>query len=482
MSGPFSTTIMQHKRYILAQIYLTLCTGSGQPYDDPTTTSAASGNNDWRETQNTKNESLEEWRFTVLGGVDSQTMQHYGGRNNTIQLLMEGIDYVNFKFAGHFERDIVFQVDELFTLEDSTSKHIDYPHPNHDYLLLITGIPGTTGGGWYGHVQTIHHAWSWDGWGGTFAQTAMDGLTHEFAHTRGCIDVYALKVKAENNPITNKEYKGETSIMNYPYGESVWDDHCVATVNYQADEAPTKLKFIQDFWPPYLIFDLGVPNATIQLYGISWFSNTVDSYATEIYFSDDSGTVTIDMHENNIFQPVDTGQPWLIAIPNFVVRVENQVSNPIEGEVLFDMFFPFTKANMYAFSYPGQNYTVFELGWSTIQPTLAPTTTIEPSLGPTPKLSSMEPTLAPTTTIEPSLGPTPKLSSMEPTLAPTTTIEPSLGPTPELSSMEPTVTETPSTQMPSSSGIHSLRTKSLSAVRVCCFLVATIHLVHLANT
>jgi hypothetical protein len=67
--------------------------------------------------------------------------------------------------------------------------------------------------------------------GGVFAAYATDGLTHEFGHSRGAVDLYQESVPAANNPVSGASFSAPTSIMTYPYGVTTWDRYTIGIIN-----------------------------------------------------------------------------------------------------------------------------------------------------------------------------------------------------------------------------------------------------------
>jgi hypothetical protein len=68
--------------------------------------------------------------------------------------------------------------------------------------------------------------------GGVFAAYATDGLTHEFGHSRGAVDLYQESVPAANNPVSGASFSAPTSIMTYPYGVTTWDRYTIGIINH----------------------------------------------------------------------------------------------------------------------------------------------------------------------------------------------------------------------------------------------------------
>ncbi len=200
----------------------------------------------------------------------------------------------------------------------------------------------TSGGGWYGSNRLIYHKWMWNEYGGTFAGYATDGLTHEFAHSRGATDIYGMKVDVTKNPINGKAFDAINSIMNYPYGNITWDEHTVNLLNrtgpgkiigeeYITAAFPKKIAVrVRDSWGDPL------PRAVVQTYPVDWFSYRVTPQPIERELTDDRGEY---VYPSNPFGPSTSTSPWAIRYPNFLVR----------GDLLFGSItngYPCTKSKI----------------------------------------------------------------------------------------------------------------------------------------
>lgn len=164
------------------------------------------------------------WTFSMVVAVEKQTATHYeqAYHKPIDQIVREQIATVNANFNRGltFKGVYNFQVDSIYVFSGAASTEVFRAHPHVSYNLVIDGkfTEPTVGGGWYGNVQTIYHSWNWDFLDGPFAQSATDGLTHEFGHSRGGVDIYGMRVEGSKNPINTTTFEPISSIMNYPYG------------------------------------------------------------------------------------------------------------------------------------------------------------------------------------------------------------------------------------------------------------------------
>ena len=266
------------------------------------------------------------WTFTVSAAVTRATADHYGGIDAVRRLAEAQIDTIDERFnqpevfAGTFD----FVLAELYVFEGPVGQELFRAHPHHDYRVVFDGFP-TAGGGWFGSHRAIHHSWSTALHGGTFGAVATDGLVHEFGHARGAIDVYALDVNAESNPVSGQAYRqADASIMNYPYGVRSWDRHSVNIINRNGGTVELPISYITRSFPSAFtvrVVDKNggpVADAGIELYPVEWFSLTVSAQRIMQGTTSADGTWTM---PSNPFGPDTPGRPWDIRYPILLVHV-----------------------------------------------------------------------------------------------------------------------------------------------------------------
>jgi hypothetical protein len=168
------------------------------------------------------------WTFSVVVAVEKRTAHLYES------MLSKPIDQIvrdqmttvnaNFNRSPNFNGIYVFRVDSVYVFDGSASTEIFRPQPNYTYGLVIDGFSNTAqGGGWLGSNQVIYHKWSASKFfeSGPFGPGATDGLTHEFAHARGAVAIYGMRVEGSKNPVNGETFEPVNSIMNFPYGNIV---------------------------------------------------------------------------------------------------------------------------------------------------------------------------------------------------------------------------------------------------------------------
>jgi len=212
-------------------------------------------------------------------------------------------------------------------------------HPNHDFKIVYDGYP-TQGGGWYGDRLTIHHSWSVTNAGGPFGGFATDGLVHEFGHSRGAIDLYALKVSDTNNPINGQPFFGVISIMNNPYGNLVWDEHSQHLINKNGRTVAPPISYITEEFPPSIRIKVTdnnggpFPNVQVRLFPVPWFSSSVTNVALMSGFTGSNGEFLL---PSDLFGQNTPDFPWNIRHPNFLVSAQYNTAVKYAWMPLYDV-------------------------------------------------------------------------------------------------------------------------------------------------
>ena len=231
------------------------------------------------------------YRFSVKVGIDCESVDSLGGPEKVRGLVRDMFAKVNraFNRGGQFAALYDFYVDwdAFYIYKGISTEEVEKPHPDHDFLVVIDGFksdPKEEGGGWYGaDYQTVYHARTHnDRFNAPFNQQAIDGIIHEFGHSRGMPDIYAMKVDADKNPIAPIACNGTRCIMDYPYGETYWSEYAVNMINAAADKRIEIDNLVSVMCPEKIIvgvYDASgrpVKGATLRLYPVGWYSYSVD--------------------------------------------------------------------------------------------------------------------------------------------------------------------------------------------------------------
>jgi len=272
------------------------------------------------------------WRYRVLVGVTDRTVKSFGGLEAVRLRIAEQFDRINATFEeSPFAGKPVFEInpDEIYTVPgDGRNEALARKHPDHELLMVYDAYP-SGGGGWYGGpYQAVHHAWPTGDWGNLFDRDATRGIVHELTHAIGhALDLYALHVDAERNPVNRTAYRTPPSVMSDPYTAANWDDHAIESVNraggYVIEEE-------NDSWPATQFPETmtvsvrksdgsGVGNAAIRLYPVKWYSYEVLREPALSGTTDADGAWTL---PENPFRPFREQMPWGMEFANFLVEAE----------------------------------------------------------------------------------------------------------------------------------------------------------------
>jgi hypothetical protein len=287
------------------------------------------------------------WEFRVLVGVEKRTADYYQqlyGRDirTTVRQQLAQVN-ANFNSSDRFEGTFDFRADSIYVFDGNTAGEVFRPHPGFAYKVIIDGFATTTaGGGWYGSFATIFHKWDWNQWGGPFAKYATDGLTHEFGHARGAVDLYALKVEAAKNEVNGQAFQPVNSIMDYPYDNIAWDEYTVHLLNRTGSGLIPDESYITSAFPAKIQVQAvdrnGAPmeQVRVELFPVNWFSYAVPSVSLSLFspFTNRQGTYTF---YSNPFEPASVGHPWHIRYPNFLVRATYHSSTVYQWLPLYEV-------------------------------------------------------------------------------------------------------------------------------------------------
>ncbi|GAB4049809.1 hypothetical protein [Spirosoma litoris] len=271
------------------------------------------------------------WKFSVVVAVEKQTADFYQA------MLSKPIDQIvgdqmatvtaNFNSSPNFNGIYNFEVDSIYVFDGPAQTEVFRAHPHFQYCVVIDGkfTTPTVGGGWYGSYQTIYHSWDWNVNfdSGPFGPGATDGLTHEFGHSRGAIDIYGLRVEGAKNSVNGQTFEPVNSIMNFPYGNIVWDEYTTNLLNSTGGDPIVGDQWIIRPFPNTMgikavnASGATLANVKLELFGVDWFSYSVSTAPILTTSTNINGTYSF---QTNPFQPATTGYPWTMRYANFLVK------------------------------------------------------------------------------------------------------------------------------------------------------------------
>ncbi|QMW01012.1 Ig-like domain-containing protein [Spirosoma foliorum] len=250
----------------------------------------------------------------------------------------------NFNSSPNFNGIYNFEVDSIYVFDGPAQTEVFRAHPHFQYCVVIDGkfTTPTVGGGWYGSYQTIYHSWDWNVNfdSGPFGPGATDGLTHEFGHSRGAIDIYGLRVEGAKNPVNGQTFEPVNSIMNFPYGNIVWDEYTTSLLNSTADGPITGEAWITSPFPSKIELKavtaqgLTLDNVRLEVYPVDWFSYAVGPSPVWQKSTDANGIMEF---SSNPFQPASSGYPWTMRYSNFLIKATYNSTTVYTWMPLYDV-------------------------------------------------------------------------------------------------------------------------------------------------
>lgn len=268
------------------------------------------------------------WKFSIVVAVDKQTADYYqkayGKDITTIVKAQMATINANFNKPNTFKGIYNFQIDSIYVFDGPARDEVFRPHPKHAYAVVINGFSdNSVGGGWWGSYQTIYHSWKWDSFDGPFGPYATDGLTHEFAHARGAVDIYAMRVEGAKNPVNNTTFEPVSSIMNYPYGNITWDEYTTNLLNSTADGPIVGEQWITKPFPNPIGIQAvdaqgkALEGVVVDIYPVEWFSLSVLPNSILRAATNNQGIYTFPA---NPYRPSTSGYPWNMRYCNFLIK------------------------------------------------------------------------------------------------------------------------------------------------------------------
>jgi len=299
------------------------------------------------------------WHFSVVARVPVDLVDKYQGTVDTEFFVRQQLSTINNRYqsSGAFRGDIVFDLAAFEVISDTPEHAVERSHPGYDFALVYQETEHPAGG-WRGDHQAILHSWCTEAAKanctgntfGVFSSTPTQGLVHEFGHSRGGVDLYALEVQAAKNPFTHTAWSAPVSVMNNPFGVTTWDPYSVSIVDRSAGTVYSGAPVVNAAFPSSITVkvlsrgDVPVNDVKIDVFPVPWFSGEVKGTAV-LSGSSSSGNNTWTM-SSNPFKPGASGKPWNLAYPNFLVRARGGFGNVYVGYA----WLPLTDVGNHAFA------------------------------------------------------------------------------------------------------------------------------------
>jgi len=294
------------------------------------------------------------WEFKVDVRVSPDLAVSHRGLGAVREKVEHQFREVNrlFNVAGAFEGEIRFSVASLTILNLAPLQAV-YGSPSPNSFQLI--YDNKDYNPWYfPDARTVLFGWPDNYFGGPFSAKATESLVHEFGHARGAIDLYGLNVLTQNNPIAPLGYTPEPTVMSVSYGTTLWDEHSRGLINAAGATPQISLALLRNSFPRQMRIlardeaGRSLPNATVRLYPVEWYSEKVSTNVVLTGQTDASGLWVLPV---NPFQPGTPGKHWQIAYPNFLVEVQ------AEGKTGYE-WLPLTFVQSACFAAPERPFTL----------------------------------------------------------------------------------------------------------------------------
>lgn len=197
-------------------------------------------------------ERLDTIDYRVFIAVDRPAIEHWGGETAYREKLDEFFGKVN-KFwneAGEGRFKYYFRyLPDLQMIYNGSSDVVEKAfrsstgYPEHDVLMIIDSKadhddehPGWYCGGASDDLSLVvcrgrSKTEPEDLFGKDYF---YKGVAHELGHYRGVTDLYADRIRANNNPVNGLEYEPEACVMNSHYTATRWSDYAADIINYTA--------------------------------------------------------------------------------------------------------------------------------------------------------------------------------------------------------------------------------------------------------
>ena len=246
---------------------------------------------------NAECESRPVWDFSFIASVSDSVLSVYGSLETIKTLLDEQFDSVNNRYnqADCFNGVFNFYVDSIQVFSGNPYTQANSAHPDQDYQITFD-FYNVSRGNWLNPpangILILRKGSEEDAF---FNEFILGLLTHELAHSRGAIDLYALAVLDYYNEVNDSWYvPGASIMMDIKY--MVWDDYTVNLINSHEDDIlePEDL-YLNAYFPRKMrirVVDLdGIPieNAELNFYAHTWYDFALAADPIRTDFSDSVG-------------------------------------------------------------------------------------------------------------------------------------------------------------------------------------------------
>lgn len=261
------------------------------------------------------------WEFKVLIGVSQETSQYFGSLDSVISKIQKQLRSVmnKYNYPKVFDGVFNFVIDSVYkySLDDSTEYASDWSTSGADYRFLYSALSPYVKSTWNYTNQTVFITSSTSD--SIFSSNTNDAIVWLLGLARGAFPYDWMTVDGSLNPVNGQSYLGIKSIMNMPYGETVWDEHHIDILNFNGGGYYAKSAWETKLQPDSIIIktvnDIGDPleGATINIHQVPGRTDSVESNITITGTTNSSGEFLLSAN------PYDFDDDGILAALNCLV-------------------------------------------------------------------------------------------------------------------------------------------------------------------
>lgn len=293
------------------------------------------------------------WRFPVIVGATSQTVQHYKGMDSLEAKVRRQIASINdyFNDPDVFDGFIDLSVDSIYEFSTSVEEEVKKSINNFALRIIYDQFGLDYLAYWYSSNRVLYIPMNVNNGDDLFTDRQNKNMTWGVGLFRGCLAQEFIRVSSVNNKINGEPFFGLKSIMNSPTVYQDWDDFSIHIVNYYKNNYSTHPDIIKSAFPS----SMGVVTQTnagepvggvkIDLFGVKLVSYAVTDTPIVSGVTDSSGDYRFKSNPYKLGNIITDE----IKYGNFLVR-------GIHSADTVYAWMPITEVGNAWFDDPGANY------------------------------------------------------------------------------------------------------------------------------
>ena len=173
------------------------------------------------------------WKFPLVIGVTTKTLQYYNGFDAVKELIIEQMNNVENRFndPGIFDGLFYFSPDSFYEITGAVDDENIQTPPGFAFRVIYDGFNEGNLGNWRKGKRIIIHNYRVDEPNGMFGKEATEDLTWIFGLARGCVILRYMKIEADSNHISHEAYNGIASLMSDHHTYTTWDEYSISLIN-----------------------------------------------------------------------------------------------------------------------------------------------------------------------------------------------------------------------------------------------------------